>query len=71
MVSLRDTGVGFEPTLTERIFDPFFTTKSQGLGVGLTISRSIIEARHGRLWAISSPDQGTILNFTLPVVRAD
>lgn len=70
-VSLRDTGIGLDPMLAERIFDPFFTTKPQGLGVGLAISRSIIEAHHGRLWATPNPDQGTTLNFTLPVAGTD
>ena len=66
-VSVRDTGVGMSPATRERIFDPFFTTKSGGLGMGLSISRSIIEAHGGRLWAIGNPDRGMTFCFTLPL----
>jgi PAS domain S-box-containing protein len=66
-VSVRDTGVGMSSATRERIFDPFFTTKDGGLGMGLSISRSIIEAHGGRLWATGNPDRGTTFTFTLPV----
>src|SRR5262245_139122 len=66
-VSVRDTGIGMSPATRERIFDPFFTTKSGGLGMGLSISRSIIEAHGGRLWANGNPDRGTTFSFTLPL----
>jgi PAS domain S-box-containing protein len=66
-VSVRDTGVGMSPATEERIFDPFFTTKVGGLGMGLSISRSIIEAHGGRLWATGNPDRGMTFAFTLPV----
>ena len=66
-VSVRDTGVGISPATKERIFDPFFTTKIGGLGMGLSISRSIIEAHGGRLWATGNPDRGMTFSFTLPV----
>lgn len=50
----------------ERLFEPFYSTKSEGLGMGLNICRTIIESHHGRLWATSNPDGGTIFRFTLP-----
>ena len=49
-----------------RLFEPFFTTRSQGIGMGLPISRSIIEAHGGRLWAESTANQGSVFQFTLP-----
>jgi signal transduction histidine kinase len=49
-----------------RLFEPFFTTRTQGIGMGLAISRSIIEAHGGRLWAESTPDRGSVFQFTLP-----
>ena len=70
-VSVRDTGVGMSPATGERIFDPFFTTKVGGLGMGLSISRSIIEAHGGRLWATRNPDRGMTFSFTLPVRQRD
>jgi two-component system, LuxR family, sensor kinase FixL len=70
-VSVRDTGVGISPATRERIFDPFFTTKVGGLGMGLSISRSIIEAHGGRLWATRNPDRGMTFSFTLPLRQRD
>src|SRR5262245_4404873 len=66
-VSVRDTGVGVSPAARERIFEAFFTTKAGGLGMGLSISRSIIEAHGGRLWATGNPDRGMTFGFTLPL----
>lgn len=66
-VAVRDTGRGFEPDQEERIFTPFFTTKTQGLGLGLAISRSIVECHGGRLWATSHPDVGATFRFSLPL----
>ncbi len=63
---VSDRGVGISPT--ERMFEPFITTKEQGMGMGLAISRSIVEAHGGRLWAEKNEPQGTSLVFTLPVV---
>jgi PAS domain S-box-containing protein len=63
-VTVADTGTGFESA--ERLFEPFFTTKTNGLGVGLTVCRSIVEAHDGRLWAEPNPDGGAIFHFTLP-----
>jgi C4-dicarboxylate-specific signal transduction histidine kinase len=66
MVAVRDSGTGLKPQDAERIFEPFFTTKEGGLGLGLSISRTIIEAHGGRLWATANEGQGTTLHFTLP-----
>ena len=64
---VQDNGVGLEPGLMERIFHPFFTTKSQGIGMGLSISRSIVEAHGGRLWVTPVAPHGAIFQFTLPL----
>jgi signal transduction histidine kinase len=65
-VSVQDTGTGLEPAMAQRIFEPFFTTKPDGLGMGLSICRSIIQAHGGRLWAAPRETYGTALNFILP-----
>lgn len=65
-ISVTDTGVGVLPELMTRLFEPFFTTRTDGIGMGLPISRSIIEAHGGQLWAESSPNQGSVFQFTLP-----
>jgi two-component system, LuxR family, sensor kinase FixL len=65
--SVRDNGHGFRDVDPEQIFDPFFTTKPDGLGLGLTISRSIVAAHGGRLWAQPNLDRGATFLFTLPV----
>jgi PAS domain S-box-containing protein len=66
VVSVSDTGVGLPPQLAEQIFDPFFTTKTHGTGMGLRISRSIIEAHGGRLWAVGSQGRGATFHLNLP-----
>jgi C4-dicarboxylate-specific signal transduction histidine kinase len=66
VVAVRDSGSGLDPKTLDRIFDPFYTTKAQGMGMGLAISRSIIEAHGGRLWATANQDRGSIFQFTLP-----
>jgi len=63
---VRDSGPGLDPKSLNRLFDAFYTTKPQGLGMGLAISRSIIDAHGGRLWAISNDDRGATFQFTLP-----
>ncbi|HZE71546.1 MAG TPA: PAS domain S-box protein [Pyrinomonadaceae bacterium] len=65
LVAVRDTGNGLDPQNVERIFDPFFTTKPEGMGLGLSISRTIIEAHGGRLWATQNEDNGATIQFTL------
>jgi C4-dicarboxylate-specific signal transduction histidine kinase len=67
LISFCDSGIGIDPTNQRRIFDAFFTTKSQGMGMGLSISKSIIEAHGGRLWASSNAGHGSTFQFTLPV----
>jgi signal transduction histidine kinase len=67
LISVSDTGVGLRPEQTEQVFTPFFTSKAQGTGMGLTISRSIIESHGGRLWATSHQGLGATFHFTLPV----
>jgi PAS domain S-box-containing protein len=66
LISVSDTGVGMAPQQAERIFDAFFTTKPEGTGMGLTISRSIIESHFGRLWVTANPGHGATFHFTLP-----
>ncbi len=70
-VAVQDTGVGFDPQENERLFEPFYTTKSGGLGMGLAISRSIVEAHGGRLWATPNNAHGATFQFTLPVHDGD
>jgi PAS domain S-box-containing protein len=66
LISVSDTGVGLPPDRTDKIFDAFFTTKPQGTGMGLSISRSIIESHGGCLWATPNSGRGTTFQFTLP-----
>ncbi len=67
MVSVSDTGVGLPPQQADRIFDAFFTTKPQGTGMGLRISRSIVESHGGRLWSVDNCPRGSIFHLTLPI----
>jgi len=66
LVQVQDSGKGLDPEQADRIFESFFTTKPQGIGMGLSISRSIIEAHGGRLWATSGASHGAVFQFTLP-----
>ena len=70
VISVSDTGVGLPPEQAEQIFNSFFSTKTQGTGMGLSISRSIIESHGGRLWASSNSERGATFNFTLPTAEA-
>ncbi|HUN85271.1 MAG TPA: ATP-binding protein, partial [Terracidiphilus sp.] len=66
LVTFTDTGIGLPPQIVEKIFDPFFTTKPSGTGMGLRISRSIVEAHGGRLWAVNSSGRGATFHLSLP-----
>jgi two-component system sensor kinase FixL len=67
-VSIADTGSGIDPEIAQHLFQPFVTNKRQGMGVGLSISRTIIDSHGGRIWAESNSGGGTIFRFTLPAV---
>jgi signal transduction histidine kinase len=71
LVAVRDSGVGLDPEHRDRIFDAFYTTKSEGMGMGLAISRSIVEAHGGRLWATPNAGPGETFQFTLPIAAAE
>jgi signal transduction histidine kinase len=67
LIAVRDSGPGLDPTQLSRVFETFYTTKDQGMGMGLAISRSIIEAHHGRLWVTANAPRGAVFEFTLPI----
>jgi signal transduction histidine kinase len=69
LVTVCDSGRGLDPTALQHLFDAFYTTKPHGLGMGLAISRSIIEAHGGRLWAKANAPQGAIIQFALPIAH--
>ena len=66
LVSVRDSGPGFDETAPDRLFEAFYTTKENGMGIGLAVSRTIIQAHGGRLWAMPNVPRGAIFQFTLP-----
>src|SRR5437879_13890498 len=66
LLSVQDAGTGFKPEEMDRLFEAFYTTKPQGMGMGLAISRSIIEAHGGRLWAELNQGPGATFLFSLP-----
>lgn len=66
LLSVRDTGVGVHPDDLKRLFDPFFTTKSGGMGIGLSVSRSIVDRHHGRLWAEANDGPGSTFSLSIP-----
>ena len=69
-IAVADTGPGLAPEISDKLFQPFVTTKPSGLGIGLSICRSIVEGHDGRLWASDNPGGGTIFHVSLPVVPA-
>jgi signal transduction histidine kinase len=71
LATVRDSGVGLDTEKLRDIFEAFHATKSEGMGMGLTISRSIIEAHGGRLWATPNKPRGATFQFTLPAVQGD
>ncbi len=70
-ISVRDSGIGIDDQQSDILFDAFYTTKPEGMGIGLSISRSIIENHGGQLWATSNPDKGTTFSFTVPIYKED
>jgi len=70
LIQVGDSGEGFDARQTERFFEPFFTTKPQGIGMGLSISRSIIEAHGGRMWVTPASPQGAVFQFVLPKAKS-
>ncbi|OEU48899.1 MAG: hypothetical protein BA861_05275 [Desulfobacterales bacterium S3730MH5] len=70
-ISVQDSGIGIDEKNKDRIFDAFFSTKSQGMGMGLSISRSIIEEHGGRLWVTQNPVRGATFSFTVPIHKED
>jgi PAS domain S-box-containing protein len=70
-VTVDDAGTGIDPQMLDKIFDPFYTTKPGGMGMGLSISRSILQAHGGRLWATAKDGPGTLFHFTLPTHREE
>jgi C4-dicarboxylate-specific signal transduction histidine kinase len=71
VVSVRDAGTGLPATLDGQLFEPFVTTKTTGMGIGLTIARSIVEAHRGSLEAHNNPDRGATFTLTLPIATRD
>jgi signal transduction histidine kinase len=67
IVAIEDSGPGIEPDTLERIFEPFFTSKIKGMGMGLSICRSIVEAHGGRLWVAQNTPTGAVFQLVLPV----
>ena len=70
LIAVRDSGIGVDPASCDKLFDAFYTTKADGIGMGLSISRSIIEAHGGRLWATANLVHGAVFQFSLPVEEA-
>lgn len=68
-ISVADTGPGIAPEIAERLFQPFNTSKSAGMGVGLSICRTIVESHGGRIWAEPNPGGGTVFHFTMPAAK--
>src|ERR1039458_8913799 len=71
LVAVRDSGAGIKPEDMNRMFDAFFSTKATGMGMGLSMSRSIVENHGGNLWATPNQDLGLTVQFTLPAERAN
>ncbi len=68
-LTVQDSGIGLDPLIVGRLFDPFYTTKNGGMGIGLAVSRSIIENHHGRIWAKPNDGPGATFSFSIPQSR--
>jgi len=68
-IAVRDNGVGIDKKQGDIVFDAFYTTKPEGMGIGLSISRSIIEDHGGQFWVTQNPDKGATFSFTVPVYK--
>jgi signal transduction histidine kinase len=66
LLSVKDAGIGFDPQSTDKLFQAFYTTKNDGMGIGLSVSRSIIEHHDGRLWATLNDGPGATFSFSIP-----
>ena len=71
LVAVRDSGPGVDPGHLDRVFEPFYTTKASGVGMGLSICRSIIDGHGGKLWADAKEPRGAVFQFTLPAGSPD
>ena len=71
VVAVQDSGAGLDTTEIDRLFEPFYTTKPEGLGMGLSISKSIIAAHGGRIWAVNNPEGGATFYFALPIYKGN
>jgi signal transduction histidine kinase len=67
VVSISDSGPGIPPEKLAEVFDPFFTTKQQGMGIGLSIARTIVQAHKGRIWAENLPEGGAVFHLSMPL----
>jgi signal transduction histidine kinase len=70
VISISDSGPGIPANKLAEVFDPFFTTKEQGMGIGLSIARTIVLAHQGRIWAENDPEGGAVFHVTLPLSAA-
>jgi len=70
LIAVEDSGTGLEQSKLHRLFEPFFTTKREGMGLGLSICRSIVEGQGGRLWAAPRLPHGSTFRFTVPTLKA-
>ncbi len=71
ILEVRDSGPGISAEIADQLFQPFVTTKSHGMGIGLSISRTIIEGHGGKIWVESNPGGGAVFRFTLPAVTEE
>ena len=67
LIAVQDSGTGLDKSVIERVFEPYYTTKREGLGMGLSVSKTIIAAHGGRIWAANNPEGGATFSFTLPI----